>query len=257
MNDSTISGASAILTGALTTAATFGFGVDSNAAILIATNSPIMQQLIHRGIHFLLGRTPTRLECARLGIAYNEAALTIKKNREKHLTERADGFFDESYNGNYSKANELIEAALRYTIEDPETIKAICYGRFIGNIPFCSLKQNELVALNKTIRELTYSELCVIHVFKDKGVNSFVALENVVRKNGSTEEMDFYSIILHLKTLGILMPTGKFFSISFIGFVFLSKTGLEIFNLMELDRLDTKSTQHYANLFQHYATRDA
>lgn len=256
MDESTISSASAILTGALTTAATFGFGVDANAAMLIAANSPIMQQLIYRGIHFLLGRAPTKLECARLGIAYNEAALTIKKNREHNLPERSDGFFSDSYNGNYSKANELIEAALRYTIEDPETIKSVCYGRFIGNIPFCSLKQNELVALNKTIRALTYSELCAIHVFKGKGVNSFVALEKAVRNNGSTEEMDFYSIILHLKTLGILMPTGKFFSISFIGFVFLSKTGIEIFNLMELDRLDTKDTQHYENLFHQFATRD-
>lgn len=254
MDDPTISNASAILTGALTTAATFGFGIDSAASALVAANSPIMYQLVNRGLHFLFGRNPTKVECARLGIAYNEAALIIKKNRDAGRTERNDGFFDECYNGKYSKANEIVEAALRYTTEDPETVKSICYGRFIGNIPFCSLSQNELVALNKTIRDLTYAELCMIKVFHDKGVCGFIALENAVRNGCVAEEMDLYSSILHLKTLGILVPTGQFFSASFIGFVFLSKSGKDLFDLMELARLDPKDIQKYESLFQQFVS---
>ena len=252
MNDSTISSASAIITGALTTAAAFGFGIDSNAAAFIAANSPIMNHLFYRSIHFLFGKEPSKLECARLGIAYSEAALTIKKNQEQKRPVRSDDFFDDSYNGNYSKANELVEAALRYTTEDPETIKSICYGRFIGNIPFCSQKHNDLIAINKTIRELTYSELCVINVLRYKGRCTFFALENAVRNSTSTDAMSFYSIILHLKTMGILVPTGQFFSASLIGYVFMSQSGTDIYDLMELDRLCPKDTQQYESLFNQY-----
>lgn len=253
MDESTISNASAILTGALTTAVSFGVGVDPHAGVFISANSPIIHQLIYRGIHFLFGRTPTQMECARLGIAYNEAANTIKSNILAGKKERNDGFFEESYNGNYSKANEIIEAALRYTTEDPETIKSICYGRFIGNIPYCNLSQLELVALSKTIRDLTVAELCIIAVLHNKGVCNFFSLENVVRSNCATEEMVFYSSILHLKTLGVLVPTGQFFSASFIGFVFLSKAGNELYDLMELNRLEVKEVQKYESLYHRFA----
>lgn len=257
MDDSIISNASAIVTGALTTAATFGFGVDTAAAALIAANAPIMQQIIHRSIHFLFNRNPTKIECARLGIAYDEAAKTIERNARAGKTIRTDGLFEDSSYRGYNRADEIVEASLRYAIDDPETIKARAFGRFIGNVPYCTSSGDSLIAICKNIQELSYLELCTICVFYGQPPKNFTKLEHAIRhdKQDAMEEADFYARILHLKSIGILMPAASFISSSAIGYVSLSKVGRTLHQLMEFQAVGTQDVSRERALFQQYASQ--
>lgn len=255
MDKSTISNASAILTGALTTAATFGFGVDTTAAVFVGTNASILQQFIARGLESLFGRSLAKSECARLGIAYDEVRETIKRNLKSGKTIRQDGFLDESFNGNYSRANELVEATIKFAIDDSEFLKAQAYGRLLGNSLFCDFDRDSIKSLARTIKELSYRELCTIYSFYGKTPRNFTKLEYDIRhtKQDSTEEAEYFARILHLKTLGVLMPSATFISNSAIGYVFLSKMGRNLCEMMEFNPTETDTLQREVALFEQYA----
>lgn len=253
MKESTSLDLSAVLTSLFSAAVASGVIADPVASMYLQSSAPVIGRLINKAILRVFNGSRSKKECERLGVAYYVAAETIKKNLEVGSIERTDNFYDESY-GRFNRADDLIEAALRYCMDDAESIKSVCYGRFIGNIPYSNLSHRSLIALNKTINQLTYDELCLISAFNNRRAVKFDNLEQTLR-TGSSQDMEareFYVRILHLKSLGILAQTPYFHSGSAIGAVYLSEMGLSLFNLMELNLLDPNDVYYHASLINRF-----
>lgn len=253
MKESTSLDISAVLTSLISAAVASGVIADPVASMYLQSSSPIINRMISKAILRVFNGNRSKKECDRLGVAYYVAAETIKKNVEAGNIERTDAFFDEGY-GQFNRADDLVEAALKYCVDDAESIKSVCYGRFIGNIPYSNLSHRSLIALNKTINQLTYDELCLISAFNNRLPTKFDTLEQMLRSgmNPVLESREFYVRILHLKSLGILAQTPYFNSGSAIGAVYLSEMGCSLFALMELNLLESKDVNYHASLISRY-----
>ena len=254
MDESTSSNISAIITSLISTAAACGAIPDPVSATLISSSSAIIDRLINKSLLAVFNRNGTKRDCERLGVAYNVAAQTVEKNRKAGKSERTDDFFDARH-GHFNRAEDLVAASLRYCIDDPESIKSVCYGRFIGNIPFCNYSHRTMIAMNKTISELTYDELCLIAAIYGCPHFHLDALETFLRSEGfiEIEVREFYVRILHLKTMGILAQTRYFHSESAIGEIYLSEMGHGLYSLMELNLLEPSDIAHHQSMISRFA----
>lgn len=116
------------------------------------------------------------------------------------------------------------------------TIKSVCYGRFMANIPFDnSCNETTLQSLNTVIRQLTYKELCLIRLLYHREIVSTNSLEAYLRNTHDMEGTVLFHQLLHLRNLGILITLPPFHVGTALGNVRISILGMHLYEMMELN----------------------
>lgn len=154
------------------------------------------------------------------------------------LVTGAAGFMGHSFflGDEDSSASQLLESSIKATIDDTETIKSVCYGRFMENIPFNnSCEETTLQSLNTVIRQLTYKELCLIRLLYHRERVSTNSLEAYLRNTHDMEGTVLFHQLLHLRNLGILITLPPFNVGTALGNVRISILGMRLYEMMELN----------------------
>lgn len=160
------------------------------------------------------------------------------------LVTGAAGFMGHSFflGDEYSSASQLLESSIKATIDDTETIKSVCYGRFKANIPFDnSCDETTLQSLNTVIRQLTYKELCLIRLLYHRERVSTNSLEAYLRNTDDIEGTVLFNQLLHLQNLGILITLPPFHVGTALGNVRISILGMRLYEMMELDLISEEN----------------
>ena len=223
----------ALITSALNAYAQYDIRIPREVPVFLSTVSPLIQTCLDNIIQTFCKKDLSRVECTRLGISYSVAVDGINEKTKAGAKLRSDTFFK---GDEYSTASQLLEAAIKATIDDSETIKSACYGRFIANIPFdSSCDEITLQSLNTIIKQLTYKELCLIRLLYEKKRFSSSSMEAHLRNTDDIEGTVLFNQLLHLKQLGILISMPPFVLGLAIGNVRISTVGILLHEMMELD----------------------
>lgn len=225
----------ALITTALNAYAQYDPRVPREIPVLLSTVNPVIQTCFDSLFSLLGKKDLTKVECTRLGISYSIAVDGINEKTNSGAKLREDSFFA---GAEYSSANQLLESAIKATIDDTETIKSVCYGRFMANIPFkncCDIAT--LQSLNTIIKQLTYKEICLIRLLYDRKQVSSNSMEDYLQKHDDIECTVLFNQLLHLQNLGILITMPPFILGVTLGNVKISTVGLCLYEMMELNRI--------------------
>lgn len=233
---------SAIVISWLNLASYFNFPVVSPVISII---SPVLQRIIEKGFSIFDRDSTAKIECARLGIAYQSACERINLNIKSGKQVRDDGFIDALNSSKYTDADEIIESILRNTIQDAESWKANVYGRFLGNMLFHEhLTKATLSQYCKIISELSKADIELLHVLNDNKKHCFLPLENSMRNSPDNDSSILFHSLLHLKSLGLLVQFPPFYLGAVIDTIKCSLYGQQIDQILSLETTST----HLANL---------
>lgn len=233
MNSKLFSFAPAIITSALNVYAQYGANIPNEVPVFISTVSPFIQSCLDGLFQTFCKKDLSNVECTRLGISYVIAVDGINEKTRAGAKLRPDLFFQ---GGDYSKASQIMESAIKATIDDTETIKSLCYGRFLANIPFDnSCDVTTLQSLNTIIKQLTYKELCLIKLLYDKSIVSSKTMEGYLRENEDVEGTILLNQLLHLQNQGILIVIPPYTLGLALGNLKTTPIGKLLFEMMELD----------------------
>lgn len=237
MKDSVKETISAIITSGCTLAATFGIKVLPELSGVLASCSPIMNLLVNRVLERFDTKSFARIECARLGICYSQLVAIIQSHSDKG---DKISFPEFSSNEEFSKADEICEAVFKASIDDSQSIKSICYGNLLGNIPFQSkYDASASYLLIKTAEELSYDELCLLAVIDRLPRKNYFGIEEKAWQDDISASV-LYANMLHIDRLGLLKRLPSFTSGRALDNHQISSFGHDLCDLLELKLLNNE-----------------
>lgn len=239
---------SAIVISWLNLASYFNFPAISPVVSII---SPVLQRIIEKGFSIFDRDSTAKIECARLGIAYQSACERINMNIKSGKQIRDDGFIDALNSSKYTSADEIIEAILRNTIHDAESWKSNIYGRFLGNMLFMEHLPKEILTQHcRTVSQLSKDDIELLHILNDNKKHNFISFEDSIRNNPDNDSSHYFYSLLHLKSLGLLIQYQPFPLGYSIGIIKCSLSGQQIDEILSLE----SSSIHLTTLTQKYDT---
>lgn len=249
MDNKTFSTCGAVLTSALTLCSVMDPRLPREIPLFISSVSPMIQDCFTNVLSSLLSvKTYTKLECARLGVAYTTAVNGINKKIKLGANVRAGDMFK---GGIMSKASELVESIMKNAIDDTDILKSICYGRLLQNIPIdngCS--DSALAELSRIVRQISYKELCVIRVFSTLDHFDSDNIDVYMRNNQDVDANIMVSNLIHLKSLGVFITIPQYKMGAMVGNIKLSSVGEFIFKMLELENIPERDLIEQLNVLK-------
>lgn len=174
---------------------------------VVSVAAPVIQRVLDRIFTLVFKENPAKIECARLGIAFSYASNLIDKGLKDGREIRNDGYLENLNVDNYTKADEAIEAAIRSTIKDAETMKSYVFGSFIAETMFSKeLDFDTMIQINNTISLLSIGELTLLKKLKGGAIYDLVNLDSQVKSDEATiEDTRLFCAVLHLMSLGVIV----------------------------------------------------
>lgn len=189
----------------------------------------------------VLKRSISKREEQKIGAGYIFAIERIEKNIEAGREIRDDGFIN---NGNIlSDSNTILEGVTLKLQKEWELKKLRFYGYFLGNISFeKNIDFDYAAVLLKIAETLSYRQLCIIKVFKEKGKPEIdlTPIENVYSRGLDDSNFNFslFSDLAEMDRLTVFQRRRPIKLGAPIGNCVLSDMGIKLYNLMNLAEID-------------------
>lgn len=201
---------------------------------VVSIASPVLQRFFGRIFIMIENRNLSNVGRARLGVVYVSAAK--KMNSIFNRNEPINSFIISSSNSTtYTKADEIIESILWSAVNDPESEKSLCYGLFIGGIPFIKeINHSRLTELLVILRQLTYDEIKELRLLSDNNVYDFSSLEINVLAGASVDDSFRFARLIHLKNLGLIIQNPPYSVGSVLGREKITSLGIDLINYLDM-----------------------
>lgn len=189
----------------------------------------------------IINRRISKREEQKIGAGYIFAIERIKKNIEYGCEIRNDGFIDNT--NVLSDSNSILEGLTVKLQKEWELKKLQFYGNFLGNILFRQdIDFNYASVMLRLIESLTYRELCLIAVFKNKGTPEIdlSSLEKTFKDNIMTHKFNYsmYIDLVEMDKFTVFRRVPPFAVGATIGNCVLSDLGEKLYELMNLSEID-------------------
>jgi len=218
-----------------------GETVAGPAGLLIGASLPIIISESFKTISAdILSRQISKREEQKIGAGYIFALQRIEKNLKDGKTIRDDGFIDEK--NILSDSNTILEGVTVKLQKEWELKKLKYYGNFLGNISFRNdINYNYASVMLRIIESMSYRELCIVSVFREKGTPEIdlSPIESRFKINYMMHNFNYsmYSDLVELGQLSVFRRVPPFTLGASIGNCVLSDIGEKLYDLMNLKEI--------------------
>jgi len=218
--------------------ALIGTAVAGPAGLLIGASLPTIISESFKTISTdILSRQISKREEQKIGVGYIFALQRIEKNLKDGKTIRDDGFIDEK--NILSDSNTILEGVTVKLQKEWELKKLKYYGNFLGNISFRNdINYNYASVMLRIIESMSYRELCIVSVFREKGTPEIdlSPIESRFKMNYMMHNFNYsmYSDLVELGQLSVFRRVPPFTLGASIGNCVLSDIGEKLYDLMNL-----------------------
>lgn len=228
---------SEILSGIASTSLALAANGTPEASMFAAAVQPMLKSAFDVIIPDISHKGATKREAIRLGLSYKAAIDTINENTNKGIPIRTDNIFVRVDNS-YSKADDILEALLKCSMDDTEEKKAEHYGYFFGNLAFCpEVNYRQAILIQKIIPQLTYSHLCLIKLIHDRTKLTALNWKNKTSDINMIDGAIVYHQTKELLQFDILAQVGPFTLGEELGNLTLNFLGKAMYKLLNLDKI--------------------
>ena len=216
--------------------------LNPSLGIVAIAVSPVLAVKLKEWLKTLVNQgSVTPREFNRLSDGLASMAETLQLNKDNGII-REDDLININDDG-FCDADDVFELMLNQIKQDSEKKKAHFSGNFIGNILYANdLDYSELMQYARLVGQISYSEMCLIHIFhsyyKTKAI-SFSNAEVYVKNNEDTAAEKLLSEVLHLRNIGLVHNIPPYNLGENIGNVKLSYYGIRFYKMLRLDLLDS------------------
>lgn len=222
--------------------ALIGGSIAGPVGIIVGASIPTIISTSFKSISSdIINRRISKREEQKIGAGYIFALERIKKNIENGRTIRNDGFFDNT--NVLSDSNTILEGVTVKLQKEWELKKLRFYGNFLGNISFRQdIDFNYASVMLRLIDSLSYRELCLIVVFKNKGTPEIdlSLLEKTFKNNFMSHKFNnsMYIDLVELDKFTVFRRVPPFAVGATLGNCVLSDLGEKLYELMNLSEID-------------------
>lgn len=226
-----------ILSGMASTGIVLAANGTPEASMFAAAVQPMLKNAFDVIIPDIYHKGATKREAVRLGLSYKTAIDTINENTSKGIPIRTDNVFVRT-NNSYSKADDILEALLKCSMDDTEERKAEYYGYFFGNLAFCpEVSYRQAILIQKIIPQLTFSHLCLIKLIHERVKLTAINWKYKISNSNRIDETIVYHQTKELLQFDILTQVASFSLGEELGNLTLSFLGKAMYKLLNLDKI--------------------
>lgn len=209
---------------------------------------PILKEAFDSIIPDIFHKNLTKREIERLGISYKAAVEQINENVQHGISLRGDDLFIRS-DSKYSKADDIIEAVLKNTINDTERKKAEFYGYFFGNLAFCpEIDYSNALHYQRIISQLSYTHLCLIRYLHLNNNIAASGWKEKINRNNNLKWMEIYHALKELVSLDLTITIGGISLGEEINTVKLNIAGQAVNKIMGLHKISNDDFNEISNI---------